>query len=128
MKTIAIIETAEQCVVASALRATNATGPAIDLLRQVIADAAARNLAIHRFSTNGNRKNGGNWIRTYTAHPADLPRPRLSGHCDGPAISINREGSGANSKFFLKLQQLHSAILAEPTVKRGNARSVPKNE
>ena len=116
MNTLAIIKAAEQCVVSSAVRTTQTTGPAIQLLRQVIADAATRNFAIHRYSTNGNRKNGGNWIRTYSAHPADLPRPRLSRHCSGPYISVNRESPGADSKFYRNLKRLHAAILAEPTI------------
>lgn len=116
MNTIAIIETAEQYVVAPALRTTQTTGPAISLLQLVIADAAARNFAIHRYSTNGNRRNGGTWVRTYIAHPADLPRPRFSRHCSGPYISVNREGSGADSEFYRNLKRLHTAILAEPTI------------
>jgi hypothetical protein len=119
MNTLAVIETAEQCVVANAVRTTKTTGAAINLLRQLIADSAARNFAIHRYATNGNRKNGGTWIRTYIAHPADLPRPRLSRHCHGPYMSVNRESPGANSQFYCELQRLHAAILAEPTVKRG---------
>jgi len=119
MNTLAIIETAEQCVVASAIRTTKATGPAINLLRKLIADAAARNFAIHRYSTNGNRRNGGTWIRTYISHPANLPRPRLSRHCQGPRITVNREAPGVDSKFHRNLQRLHAAILAELPVKRG---------
>lgn len=112
MNPLALIDKAERCVVSLAVRTTQAEGPAIDLLRQVIADAAARGLAIHRYSTNGNQRNGGTWIRTYAAHPADSPRPRLSKQCVGPYICVNREGPGVNSKFFRKLQQLHAKILA----------------
>jgi len=119
MNNLAIIATAEQRVVAPAVRTTKTNGPAINLLRKLIGDAAIRGLAIHRYSTNGNRKNGGNWVRIYIAHRADLPRPRLSRHCSGPYISVNRESPGSDSNFFRSLQRLHAAILAEPTVKRG---------
>ena len=114
--TRAIIETAEQRVVAPALTTTQVEGPAIARLRQIVADAAAHGLAIHRYATNGNRHNGGIWIRIYAAHPANLPRPRLSRQCKGPCISVNREGPGADSRFYRKLQQLHSAILAAPCI------------
>ncbi len=119
MNTLAIIVTAEQSVVAPAVRTTKTNGPAITLLRRLIGDAATRGLAIHRYSTNGSRKNGGTWIRTYIAHPADLPRPRLSRHCQGPRITVNREAPGVDSKFYRSLLRLHAAILVEPTVKRG---------
>jgi hypothetical protein len=111
----ALIETSEEYVVSRVVLTTHALGPAIELLRQVIADAAIRGLAIHRYATNGNHGNGGYWIRTYIAHPADLPRPRLSRHCQGPSISINRESPGADSMFYRSLQWLHVAILAKPT-------------
>jgi hypothetical protein len=114
MNTRMLIINAEQSVVGAAIRTAQSEGPAIDLLRNVIADAAARKLAIHRYSTNGNRNNGGNWIRTYAAHSANKPRPRLSRHCDGPFIRVNRESAGVNSKFFRNLQELRERILAKP--------------
>ena len=111
-----IVDDAERDVVAAALRTTGHVGPAIDLLRKAIADAAARGLAIHRYGTNGNARNGGTWIRTYAANPAGKPRPRLSRDCEGPWISVNREAAGTGSHFYRQLKWLHTEILEQPVL------------